>query len=101
VKRLAEPEIVMKENNRFMDINPPSALVQNIQALLVEALHIPREAATPDLAFGDLPQWDSMGHMEVMLLLEERFGVEISADTIATLTSLPAICTYLQDNGHA
>jgi acyl carrier protein len=84
-----------------MTINSPSILVQNIQALLAEALQVPGELVTPDLAFGDLPQWDSMGHMEVMMLLEERFEVEITADTIAALTSLPAICAYIQENGHA
>lgn len=84
-----------------MDNSPPSTLVQTIQALLSEALQIPGELVSPDLAFGDLPQWDSMGHMEVMMLLEERFGVEISADTIASLTSLPAIYSYLQENSHA
>jgi acyl carrier protein len=69
--------------------------------LLVEALHIPEAQATPDLAFGDLPQWDSMGHMEVMMLLEQRYNVEINADTIAALTSVPAIHNYLKENGHA
>lgn len=85
----------------MIDIPPSSTLVQTIQALLSEALQIPGELVSTDLAFGDLPQWDSMGHMEVMMLLEERFGVEISADTIASLTSLPAICTYLQEYHHA
>lgn len=84
-----------------MEINPSSDLVQDVQALLVEALQVPGELVTPDLAFGDLPQWDSMGHMEVMMRLEERFGVEVTADTIAALTSLPAICAYIQENGHA
>jgi acyl carrier protein len=84
-----------------MDDYQTTVLVQNIQALLVEALHITEAQATPDLAFGDLPQWDSMGHMEVMMLLEQRYNVEINADTIATLTSVPAICAYLQEKGHA
>jgi citrate synthase len=84
-----------------MDDYQTTVLVQNIQALLVEALHIAEAQATPDLAFGDLPQWDSMGHMEVMMLLEQRYNVEISADTIAALTSVPAISAYLQENGHA
>lgn len=84
-----------------MEINSSSALVQDVQALLVEALQVPGELVTPDLAFGDLPQWDSMGHMEVMMRLEEHFGVEVTADTIATLTSLPAICAYIQENGNA
>lgn len=84
-----------------MDDSKTTSLVQNIQALLVEALRITGEQAAPDLAFGDLPQWDSMGHMEVMMLLEQRYGVEINADTIAALTSIPAISAYLQENGHA
>ena len=84
-----------------MDDHQTTTLLQNIQALLVEALHITEEQVTPDLAFGDLPQWDSMGHMEVMMLLEQHYEVEINADTIAALTSVPAISAYLQENGHA
>jgi len=74
-------------------------LTERVQALLVEALQVPPEVVTPDLSFGDLPQWDSMGHMEVMMHLEEHFGVEINADTIAALTSIPQICSYLEENG--
>lgn len=73
----------------------------DLQNLLGEALQVPLEQVTPDLRLGDLPQWDSMGHMDVMVLLEERYGVEINADTITALTSLPAIAAYLKENGHA
>jgi len=77
-----------------------TTLTEQVRDLLAGALQVPAEAVSPDLSFGDLPQWDSMGHMEVMMQLEERFGVEVSADTIAALTSLPAICNYLKENGH-
>jgi acyl carrier protein len=70
-------------------------------ALITEALQADADEVTAHLNFGDLPQWDSMGHMEVMLLLEERYGVEVSADTIAALTSVEAISSYLKENGHA
>lgn len=82
-------------------------LTTQVQGALVEALRVPPEQVPPDLAFGDLPQWDSMGHMEVMMTLEAQFGVEINADTIANLTSIPAICAYIgnnkqtQEKGHA
>jgi acyl carrier protein len=81
--------------------NRTDQLTEKIQAVLVEALQVSPELVTPDLAFGDLPQWDSMGHMEVMMLLEERYGVEMNAETIAMLTSVPAISAYLKENGHA
>ncbi len=70
--------------------------VSQIQSLLSEVLEIALEEIPADMAFGDMPQWDSMGHMEVMLRLEEEYGVELSADTIGELTSIAAICAYLE-----
>jgi acyl carrier protein len=77
-----------------------SSITDQVQTLLAEAIQVSVELVTPDLAFGDLPQWDSLGHMEVMMRLEEKFGVEISADTIAELISITEICKYLEKNGH-
>jgi acyl carrier protein len=82
-----------------MSTNPN--LTAQVQALLAEAIQAPPELVTPDLAFGDLPQWDSLGHMEVMLRLEEQYGVAIDADIIAQLVSVPEICRYLEAYGHA
>ena len=78
-----------------------SLLIERVQGLLEEALQVPREQVGVDLAFGDLPQWDSMGHMEVMMRLEEQFGIEINNETIANLVSIPAICNYLEAQGNA
>jgi acyl carrier protein len=38
--------------------------------------------------------------MEVMMRLEEQFGVEINTDTIANLISIPEICKYIQEHGY-
>ena len=84
-----------------METNPTPTLIERVQAILAEAIQVPEDMITPDLAFGDLPQWDSLGHMEVMMLLEEHFGVEINADTIASLISVPEIYAYLEANGYA
>ena len=73
----------------------PEELRNRIQEIVAEAIQAPPDMVTPELAFGDLPQWDSLGHMEVMMLLEEQFGVEVNADTIAQLVSIPEIYTYL------
>jgi acyl carrier protein len=82
-------------------MNTSQNLTNQIQTLLVESLRVPADQVTSELAFGDLPQWDSMGHMEVMMALEAQFGVEINADTIAALISIPTIVAYIQENGHA
>jgi acyl carrier protein len=84
----------------MMNSSETSILSQRIQSLLAEAIQVPGEMVTADLSFGDLPQWDSLGHMEVMLRLEEEFGVAIDADTIAQLISIPEICRFLEDKGY-
>ncbi|MBN2044463.1 MAG: acyl carrier protein [Anaerolineales bacterium] len=71
-------------------------LSEQVQAVLQEALRVGAGEIGPQTQFGDLPQWDSMGHMEVMVALEKAFGVEITADTITELVSIPAICSYIE-----
>ncbi len=75
-------------------------LSQRVQSLLAKAIQVQEEMVTPDLSFGDLPQWDSLGHMEIMLNLEEEFDITIDADGIAQLISVPEICRFIEDQGH-
>ncbi len=76
-------------------------LQSQVQNILAQVFQVPLQEIPPDVAFGDLPQWDSMGHMDVMLSLEEQFGVEINTETIGELVSLPAICAYLEERGQS
>ena len=39
--------------------------------------------------------------MDLMMRLEERFGVTVDTDLIAELISIPGICAYLKEQGHA
>lgn len=73
-------------------------LSENVQLALAEALRVDPSEIGPETQFGDLPQWDSMGHMEVLVALEKAYGVEISADTITELVSIPAICQYIEEH---
>ncbi|MEJ2512721.1 MAG: acyl carrier protein [Anaerolineales bacterium] len=77
-----------------------NGLVDRIQTVLAAALNVDASEITAETQFGDLPQWDSMGHMEVLVALEKEFGVEVTADTITNLISVPAICQYIEGNSH-
>jgi len=76
-------------------------LIASVQNALAAALNVDASEITAETQFGDLPQWDSMGHMEVLVALEKEFGVEVTADTITNLISVPAICQYIEGNSHA
>ncbi len=75
-------------------------LEQAVCALLAETLRVDPVEVTPETEFGDLPQWDSMGHMEVMVSLEKAYGVDINADTITDLVSVKAITAHIEELGH-
>ncbi|MBN2257811.1 MAG: acyl carrier protein [Anaerolineaceae bacterium] len=66
-----------------------------IAGLISTSLGIARDEITDDFSYGDVPQWDSMGHMSIMMALEEQYNVQISADTITNLVSLPTIVKYI------
>lgn len=71
-------------------------LREQVRALLAELFEVEEGEVGVDTQFGDLPKWDSMGHMDLMVALESQFGVEISAQSISELVSLPAILAHLQ-----
>ena len=75
-------------------------LQTRVKFVLADVFQLPMDELPDDLIFGDIPQWDSMGHMDVMLSLEQNFGIAVTAETIGGLISLQAITEYLEANGH-
>lgn len=47
------------------------------------------------LSKDDVEGWNSMEHLNLLLCLEEEFGITIPDDVGVRLTSFPAICEYL------
>lgn len=70
-------------------------LIDQVRDLLGEVFGVDAQLIDGETQFGDFPQWDSLGHMDLMISLESSFGIEISAETISTLTSLPAILEHI------
>lgn len=56
----------------------------------LSADQIPSDADTENLA-----EWDSLGHMNLMLALEAEFGVSLSTETMLELLSLGEIEAFL------
>ncbi|MCW5877420.1 MAG: acyl carrier protein [Anaerolineales bacterium] len=71
-------------------------LMDELRALLAETFRVDLTEISADAQLGELPQWDSMAHMDLMLALEARYGVQITAETIGGLTSLTLILAYVE-----
>lgn len=74
---------------------------ERLQTLLADIFEADAVDITMETQFGDLPRWDSMGHMDLMVALESKFGIEISAESIRDLVSISAILAAIEvaDNG--
>jgi len=51
------------------------------------------------LKMGDLKKWDSLGHIRLMLAVEEEFKIKFITEEIFKLTNLGMIQKYLVEKG--
>jgi acyl carrier protein len=58
--------------------------------------NIPIDAIEDDISIMSVPEWDSLGHANLMLALEDTFGVPFPADALLELQSLPDIVAFLE-----
>ena len=70
-----------------------------IKRVIARTFDIPLSEIPDDAEINSVPNWDSLGHMLLMLELEAEFGISISTDDMTTLLSLDLLDNYLQGNG--
>ena len=51
-------------------------------------LGVPAERLSPGTACGDIPEWDSVMHLRLVMEAEARYGVSIPLEAIPTLHTL-------------
>jgi acyl carrier protein len=60
--------------------------MEKYEKAFVEAFDVP-PSALPTLAYQAIPNWDSVGHMGLMAVLEESFGITMDIDDIIDFSS--------------
>jgi acyl carrier protein len=63
---------------------------------IVRSLKLRGDQYRPDLRIGDVDQWDSVAHLELMSDIEREFGIRFDLDEMITLTSLPELLRRLE-----
>ena len=74
---------------------------ETVGSLLAEVLQISPSGITEDLAMKDLEAWDSLKHMELIVSLEQSFGIELTFDDIVAMRSVAEIKRVLRERGAA
>ena len=72
-----------------------------VENLLSEVLQIPTATITEDLTMKDVVAWDSLKHMELIVSLEQSFGIQLSFEEIVAMQSVGEIKRVLRDKESA
>lgn len=59
--------------------------------IAAQVFQVPEERLTMDTGLGDIEAWDSLGHLRLMMEVEQAFAVRFSTEQLRHLTSLSEI----------
>lgn len=76
-----------------------SSVVERVKNVMSLTFNVPPDAIGNAASQSDVQGWDSIGHANLILGLEEEFGGELPEDVMPTLRSVPAIVTYYESAG--
>ena len=74
-------------------------LFDKLQATISSTLKVAPAKITPATTSEDLPSWDSLGQVNLIMALEQTFDIYIEVEDFANLNSVPAILDHLGKNG--
>ncbi|MBF0558391.1 MAG: acyl carrier protein [Nitrospirae bacterium] len=73
------------------------AVLEGLIEVATDVLRVPEGEISMDLKAGDLPNWDSLGHLRLFMAIEEKFGVKFTAKEILQLLSIEQICCAIEE----
>jgi len=74
------------------------SIEQEVIDIVVEQLGVDKDDVTPDKSFVEDLNADSLDLTELIMTIEERFGIEISHEKAEKLKKVRDVISYLEEN---
>ncbi|GAA7422053.1 acyl carrier protein [Helicobacter pylori] len=74
------------------------ALFEDIQAVIAEQLNVDVAQVTPEAEFVKDLGADSLDVVELIMALEEKFGIEIPDEQAEKIVNVGDVVAYIEDN---
>ena len=66
-----------------------------VAALVASVLNLLNDAVGPEATMESIGPWDSLAQLNICLAFQEKFGVDLDMETIATATSVAKLAELL------
>ena len=74
-------------------------MFEQIKKIVAENLNVEEENITPESSFKEDLKADSLDLFELVMALEEEYGVEIPSEDLEKITTVGAVMDYLKSKG--
>lgn len=75
------------------------SLFEQLQTTIATTLKVPAAKITETTKDEDIAAWDSLGHVHLIMALEQTFDIFLDVEDFPKLNSVPAIIEYLKEQG--
>jgi len=72
-------------------------LLERTRGLVADIFALPLEHVRPESSPDTIDSWDSLKHLEIVLALEQEFGVQFSPEEIEQLLSVELMAALLEE----
>ena len=73
------------------------SLVVQIKKIIAESLEVTEDQLTEDTAIGDIPEWNSLGHIVIISSLEKEFSISFDPEIIMDLEDISDIVAAIEE----
>ena len=70
---------------------------QKIIGIIAKILEVELEEVELDTAIGDLPEWDSLHHLQIIAELEKEYGIKNVAEDLAELEDVSDLISLTKE----
>lgn len=70
--------------------------LEEVKAIIADNLKVDISVLSEDTAIGDLPEWDSLHHLQIVAAIEQKYGFQFEPDVLMDLEDVSDIVNAVE-----
>ena len=73
-----------------------ASTLQQVRSIASDIFGVPTDKITPESSPETIENWDSMQHLNLVLAIEEKFGVQLEPEDIEQMKNIGAVAALVE-----